>query len=221
MRLDLNVEDLKGTGARIRLRRPLLFMVGFAGRDRAAVQHHIEELGREGVPAPDKVPAYYRVPGYMLVGSGEYDVLGPRTSGEIEPVLLVTSDGMFVGVGSDHTDREAERRSVPLSKQLGPKVLAGTVWPLGEVEGHWDDLVLMGWSGGRSYQQGRLAELLPYGAHPLETMHASDRDLVLFLGTLPVVGGNMDFSEEFSGELRDLTHNRSITFAYKATPLPS
>jgi hypothetical protein len=66
--LDLIVEDLQGAHMQMRLQRPTLVMAGFAGRDRAAVQHHIDELGREGVPAPETVPAYYRVPDYLLVG---------------------------------------------------------------------------------------------------------------------------------------------------------
>ncbi len=193
-------------------------MAGFAGRDRAAVQHHIDELGREGVPAPETVPAYYRVPDYLLVGPGEYDVVGSRTSGEVEPVLVSTPQGMYLGVGSDHTDREVEQRSFPLSKQLGPKVMSRTVWPIEEVEDHWDDLVLEGWSGGRLYQQGRLADLLHYAAHPLDRMRTPGRDLVLFLGTLPVVGGKLDFSPDFSGALRDPRSSRSLSFSYRWAP---
>ena len=221
MRLDLMVVGLQGEARQLTLRRPVLIMVGFAGRDRTLVQQHIDELAQEGVPAPETVPTYYRVPEYLLVGPGEYDVMGEHTSGEAEPVLVVTERGLYVGVGSDHTDRDTERKSVELSKLLGPKVMGTTVWPLEEVEEYWDELILEGWSGGIPYQRGVLADLLPYAAHPLERMRTAGRDLVLFLGTLPVIGGKLGFAEDFAGSLRDPRTSRSLSFSYRSTPQPT
>ena len=218
MPLDLMVECLHGEARQLTLRRPMLIMAGFAGRDQAKVQQHIDELVQEGVPAPESVPTYYRVPEYLLVGPGEYDVVGERTSGEAEPVLVVTESGVYVGVGSDHTDRDAERQSVAMSKLLGPKVMGTTVWPVEDVKEYWDELILEGWSGGMLYQRGVLADLLHYAAHPLERMRTAGRDLVLFLGTLPVIGGKLGFAAEFAGSLRDPRTSRSLSFAYRSAP---
>ncbi|MEO9527100.1 MAG: DUF2848 family protein, partial [Roseibium sp.] len=37
-----------------------LIVAGWTGRDRAAVDHHIEELAAIGVPTPSSVPLYYQ-----------------------------------------------------------------------------------------------------------------------------------------------------------------
>ena len=36
-------------------------VAGWAGRDLAAIEHHIEELAELGVPRPSAVPLYYRI----------------------------------------------------------------------------------------------------------------------------------------------------------------
>jgi hypothetical protein len=54
---------------------------------------------------------------------------------------------VFVGVGSDHTDRALERLSIPAAKQACPKVAGTAVWRLDEVEDHWDRLELRAWVG--------------------------------------------------------------------------
>ena len=93
--------------------------LGYTGRDRAAVERHIRELEREGVPAPPRVPMCYAVANHLLIqGGGMVEVCGGTTSGEAEPVLLVTPRGVLVGVGSDHTDRQLERQCVARSKNL-------------------------------------------------------------------------------------------------------
>ena len=50
-------------------------------------------------------------------------MLGPDTSGEVEPVVVALADGLWIGLGSDHTDRKAETMGIALSKQLCGKVM--------------------------------------------------------------------------------------------------
>ena len=38
-----------------------LIIAGWAGRDAAAIEHHIEELAALGIPRPSTTPVYYRV----------------------------------------------------------------------------------------------------------------------------------------------------------------
>src|SRR5581483_1804520 len=89
------------------------------------------------------------------------------TSGEVEFALLFGPGGPWVTVASDQTDRFSERHSVPAAKQLCPKVLGAPVWPLAEVEGHWDELVLRAWvrrgPTRRLYQQPTLDGERVYG----------------------------------------------------------
>ncbi|BCY22214.1 Protein of uncharacterised function (DUF2848) [Bordetella pertussis] len=47
-----------------------LVVAGWAGRDRAAIEHHIEELAELGVPRPSSVPLYYRIAENQLSQAG-------------------------------------------------------------------------------------------------------------------------------------------------------
>ena len=142
--LPLVVESREG-------QRPLPFRVrrivcgGYSSRDRSEVERHIKELERLGIARPREVPIFFSVASYLATLGGAIEVQGPFTSGEAEFVLLFGPGGPWVTVGSDQTDRFFERHSVPASKQLCPKILGGTVWPVAEVEEHWDELVLRAW----------------------------------------------------------------------------
>lgn len=65
-----------------------LVVAGWAGRDRAAVDHHIQELAELGVAPPKSVPLYYRVGENNLTQSAQIQVLGEASSGEVECFLL-------------------------------------------------------------------------------------------------------------------------------------
>ena len=89
---------------------PLIFTVrrmvnaGYVGRNREAVQAHIDEMLREGIPAPASVPMLFPMPVDNVTTAASIEVFGEQTSGEIEFVLLLAGDEMYVAVGSDHTD---------------------------------------------------------------------------------------------------------------------
>src|SRR6185369_7877834 len=112
--------DVDG-GAPVELSPRQLVVAGWTGRDSAAIEHHIHELAAIGVPRPSSVPLYYRLAASLLTQAPQIEVLGPGSSGEVEPVLLRAGGRWWLTVGSDHTDREAERAGVALSKQLCPK----------------------------------------------------------------------------------------------------
>ena len=129
-----------------------LIIAGWTGRDSAALQHHIEELAALGIPRPSSVPVFYRASASLLTQTDRLEVLGPDTSGEVEPVLLGLKGGMYLGVGSDHTDRRAETMGIALAKQLCGKVIGTELWPVSEVAEHWDRLVI------RSYARSTARE---------------------------------------------------------------
>jgi Protein of unknown function (DUF2848) len=80
-------------------------------------------------------------------------------------VVYSLDDGLFVGVGSDHTDRKAEVVGVSLSKQMCAKPVSREVWRLEEVAAHWDKLVLRSYIAAdgrrRLYQEGSVAAMRP------------------------------------------------------------
>lgn len=194
---------------------------GFTSRDRAEVDRHVEELRRVGIPRPEAVPTFFSVASYLATTGRRIEVQGPFTSGEVEFVLLFGAQGAWVTVGSDQTDRFFERYSVRAGKQLCPKVIADTVWPMAEVEDHWDDLVLRAWvRAGRKrrlYQEGTLATLLPPALLLPRIRRHAGRDLagvVFFSGTVPTVDGEVIYGDGYELELADPRLDRAIRAQY-------
>jgi uncharacterized protein DUF2848 len=202
-----------------------LVLAGWTGRDKAAVEHHIRELEALGVKRPATTPIFYRVAAARVTTDDVIQVSGPDSSGEIEFVLMSSGGEMFVGLGSDHTDRRAETYGITFSKQLCEKPIATTFWPFAEVADHWDELILRAFitNGDRRelYQEGTLAKMLPpgelirgYGAG--ETLADGT---MMFGGTFAAIGG-IRGAERFSGELEDPRSGRRITLAYDIKCLP-
>src|SRR5258708_12632952 len=93
------------------------------------------------------------------------EVWGAQSSGEVEFVLIGWQGRIFVGVGSDHTDRKVETYSVTVSKQMCDKPIGSVLWELEDVIGHWDQMILrsFAWIDGARvlYQEGTLDPMLP------------------------------------------------------------
>lgn len=200
-------------------------IAGWTGRDRAALEHHIAELEALGVGRPASTPIFYRVAAARLTTDTAIEVMGEATSGEVEFVLARLDGRLWVGVGSDHTDRQAETLGVTLSKQLCDKPVAPVLWPHDEVAAHWDRLVLRSFAvnGGAPalYQEGALAGMLDPGA--LIGRYAPGGELpegsVMFGGTFAVKGGIRP-AERFAFALEDPVLGRTISHAYDVRTLP-
>lgn len=203
-----------------------LVIAGWTGRDTAALEKHIAELEAIGVARPATTPIFYRVSSARLTTAGEIEVIGTESSGEVEYVLLKHDGRLWVGVGSDHTDRKAETYGVTLSKQMCDKPMAEELWPLVEVAGHWDRLVLRSWAvnGKRRelYQEGEVAGMLDpqtlIGKYEA-TDGAFAEDNVMFCGTHPAKGG-VRAAERFEFELEDPVLGRRIRHGYAVRTLP-
>lgn len=214
-------------GRAVAFRPGELIIAGFAGRDQAKVEHHIVELEALGVARPSSVPLFYRTSATLLTTAGRVQMLGTQSSGEVETVLLAAGDELFVGVASDHTDREVEAYSVAVSKQLCAKPMGATVWPFAEVTDHWDSLVLRAHAvidGERVlYQEGAVAELLPVGRLMESYLGEAGARLrpgqAMLCGTLGAIGGIRPASR-FEIELVDPVRQRSLAHAYDIDTLP-
>ncbi len=195
-------------------------VAGWTGRDRAAVDHHIEELAALGVAPPSEVPLYYRVARGLLTHDAGIDVVGPDSSGEIEPLVIRAAGALWLGLGSDHTDRALEATSVALSKQVCAKPLCGALWRFDDVAGHLDQLELgceieEGGAWVR-YQAGTLAAIRPLdeliAGAPLEEGGA------MLCGTLPAIGGVRP-AGAYRMRLSDPVLGRALSFEYQVTAL--
>jgi hypothetical protein len=139
-------------------------------------------------------------------------------------VVISLPDGLWLAVGSDHTDRKAETIGIALSKQLCGKVVGRHLWRLDEVIGHWDSLILRAWAtiGGERvlYQEGPLSQMRTpadlmarYGATPLPAGTA------MFCGTLGAIGGIRPASR-FEMAIEDPIRGRTLRHAYDVVSLP-
>jgi len=101
-----------------------VIVAGWTGRDAAAVDKHIRELEELGVKRPSTTPIFYPVSAVRVTTATEIEVVGTHSGGEVEFVLLQHDGRMWVGVGSDHTDRQVETYGVTVSKQMCDKPVA-------------------------------------------------------------------------------------------------
>jgi hypothetical protein len=154
----------------------------------------------------------------MVVAGESIDVLGGGTSGEVEFIMLRARDTMYVGLGSDHTDRELERHSVTFAKQLCPKVVCPHLWKLDDVSSRWDQLTLRSFVGRERalYQEGPVTSMLDPEDILERVRERTDRGLdgvLVFSGTIPLVG-ELKFADRFAAELSDDGNGRRLTIDY-------
>lgn len=194
-----------------------LVIAGWTGRDEAQLKKHIMELAEIGVKPPKTTPIFYRVANTLISNATSIQVSGTDTSGEVEFVLLSKADGLWVTVGSDHTDRKAETIGVSLSKQLCEKPVAKEAWKYEEVKAHWDKLMLRSWADGKLYQEGPVTAMRSpedlMGRHPLKSGWA------MFCGTLAAKGGIRP-ADVFRMELEDPVRKRKLSHEYRIQVLP-
>lgn len=201
-----------------------LIIAGWTGRDLEAVQHHIEELQAIGVKPPASVPTFYPLAASLLTTADVIEVPRDDSSGEIEVVLLQADDGLYVGVGSDHTDRKVEAYDVTVSKQMCDKPVGTQVWRFDDVADHWDSLEMRCWrvrDGERAlYQEGKVTRLLdPRDLIQRLTGESSlPPGTAMFCGTQAVIG-ELGHGEAFEVELHDPVRNRTLRHAYRVQSL--
>ncbi len=224
---DLAFTVIDADGATVSLTLPIdqAVIAGWTGRDPVARDKHIAELEAIGIARPASTPIYYRVSARRLTTTDSIEVSGGDSSGEVEFVLIGWQGRIFVGLGSDHTDRKVETYSVTVSKQMCDKVMAPVLWELEDVIGHWDRMTLRAyaWIDGTRvlYQEGTLDAMLPieelirlgFGGNKFPDGCA------MFGGTFAAKGGIRPASR-FEYELEDPVLKRSIKHAYDVIVLP-
>jgi hypothetical protein len=223
--LDLEVMS-EGQSFPLKLRVRRMVNAGYVGRNLNAIEAHIEELRREGIPPPPSVPMIFPVLSHNITTENQIEVIGNRTSGEVEFVLLLEGETVFVGVGSDHTDRDLERQSIVKSKQICLNVLSPRVWKYEEVKSHWDELLMQSWvrmdqeDADMLYQRAHLKSII--SAADLQELVKSrmgdvpdgESGLVIFSGTIPILTKDILYGSYFRGELMDSTLNQTLTCEY-------
>jgi hypothetical protein len=217
--------DAQGTTTPLTLGIDQAVVAGWTGRDPVARDKHIAELETIGIARPASTPIYYRVSARRLTTEDVIEVSGHDSSGEVEFVLIGWQSRIFVGLGSDHTDRKVESYSVTVSKQMCDKPIAPVLWELEEVIDHWDRMILRAyaWIKGKRelYQEGTLDAMLPVSeliARGFDGGKFPD-GCAMFGGTFAAIGGIRP-ADRFEYELEDPVLKRTIRHGYDVIVLP-
>ena len=217
--------DARDTTTPLTLAIDQAVIAGWTGRDPVARDKHIAELEAIGIARPATTPIYYRVSARRLTTTDSIEVCGGNSSGEVEFVLIGWQGRVFVGLGSDHTDRKVETYSVTVSKQMCEKVMAPLLWELEDVIDHWDRMMLRShaWIDGKRvlYQEGTLDSMLSV-KELVQGCFANGKlpdGCAMFGGTFAAKGGIRPASR-FEYELEDPVLKRSIRHAYEVIELP-
>lgn len=223
--LELEMQD---DGGSVQRRVPVkqAVIAGWTGRDRDAMDKHMAELEKLGVARPPKTPVFYRVSASRVTTAKEMEIPGTSSSGEVEFVLARHEGEFWIGVGSDHTDREVEAYSITVSKQMCDKPIATRLWRFADLEDHWDEIVLRSFitiAGVRErYQEGPVSGMLA----PRELVSRFESEgnaftdgTLMFCGTLPAQGGVRP-ADRFEMELEDPRAKRRLTHDYEIHTLP-
>ena len=202
-----------------------VFAIGYAGRNLEKTMEHIKELERDlGVPAPKKIPTIFQCGNYVLTQEKDLVFVGEKTCGEVEYVIVLKDGKIYIGLGSDHTDRELEAQSVPKAKQICAKPICPMLWDYEEVKDHWDDIALNSWQtvDGEEvpYQQGKLADILPVETilKELNERVGGIDNCVIFSGTVPVLNG-FRYGSNFRYEMADAVLGRKLTSDYNVSAI--
>jgi hypothetical protein len=217
--------DAQDTTTPLTLPIDQLVIAGWTGRDPVARDKHIKELQEMGIAPPASTPIYYRASARRLTQEDSIECAGGDSSGEVEFVLIGWQGRIFVGCGSDHTDRKVEAYNVTVSKQMCDKPIASTLWELEDVIGHWDRMILRSYAtinGERVlYQEGTLDAMLPVTeliARGFPGGKLPD-GCAMFGGTFAAKGGIRP-AERFDFELEDPVLKRVIKHGYDVVTLP-
>ncbi|TPQ33031.1 DUF2848 domain-containing protein [Bradyrhizobium guangdongense] len=217
--------DAQGSTTPLTLAIDKAVIAGWTGRDPVARDKHIAELEAVGIARPASTPIYYRCSARRLTLADRIECTGGDSSGEVEFVLIGWQGRIFVGCGSDHTDRKVEAYSVTVSKQMCDKPIASTLWELEDVIGHWDRMILRSWAwikGERVlYQEGTLDAMLPVAdliARGFDGKGVPD-GCAMFGGTFAAKGGIRP-ADRFEFELEDPVLKRTIRHGYDVVTLP-
>jgi hypothetical protein len=203
-----------------------VYNLGSATVDAGQAVAHQNEVADVGVRIAFDRPAPRVYP--MAVSSITTDdcigVHHERTSGEAELVLVVDDGELYLGIGSDHTDRDLEALSILWSKQYSPSVLGRDVWRWRDVEEDWNQLVLESDVDGRPYQSSKAAvfrkptDILSALSERVQALPSS---YVVYCGTYTTLENTIAFGGHWDVRLVNRRTDDRLAFGYDVVDLMS
>lgn len=224
MEFSARIESLDGTAKDQLFQVERMYNFGSATRDPDTAVAHQQEVAKSGIHIAFDIPAprIYPIANHALTLGDEIAVQCDETSGEVEIVMML-ADQLYVGVGSDHTDRAVETVSILASKQACANHLAPILWPYAQIKDHWDDCVLRSWVDGRLYQEvGVEAFLKPEDMIALlreRVTNVPESNFLLYSGTIVSVDKKLGYGKRWRYQIEDPTADRLIESEYAVTNL--
>lgn len=208
----------------IRLSFNKMINAGFSGRNQASVRAHILELEKEGIPGPKTTPVFFSLTCENLKFGKALQVIGDKTSGEVEFVIITQGEKNYIGIGSDHTDRELEQHSMYKAKEICSNIMSDTIWDYDDIKDHWDKIEISSSTreqiNGKDilYQRETLSSILhPNEIKKIIEQKLTDKNLdqsIIFSGTIPVLTNHPIYGKYFCCKLHDPILNRTLTCDY-------
>lgn len=220
----LSIAEPSGVDTPLSVTPERVYNLGSATVDASSAVAHQEEVADVGVRIAFDIPAPRIYP--MAVSSITTDatigVHSAATSGEAELVLVVHDGELYLGVGSDHTDRELERASIIWSKQYSPSVLGRRVWRWADIESRWSTLVLESTVDGELYQSSLASVFL---APPkileilAERVTSLPANYLVYCGTYTSIDKKIRFGTTWTATLRDADSDDRLDVSYDVVDL--
>lgn len=209
---------VEGTGETIKLSDFTAVVAGYTGRDIADVQRHIDELAEIGVAPPPEIPMFYPMPSDLFTTEHKHAAANNSLhSGEVEPAYIRHAGKYYLGIGSDHTDRDLEAVDIGESKQACPKPVSAKVIPVEDFSQFaLDDCIARSWVDGVLYQEGALSGLRPAKEIIDLLINRSNlgaADFVCLGGTLPLIDKKFTAGAEWRVRI-DLPDGRFLEHTY-------
>ena len=164
---------------------------------------------------------FYPVEPSSFSAEPEFGLPGGLSSGEVEPLYLRHRGAYYLGVGSDHTDRDLETVDIAASKRACPKPISRTVVRVTDLASlSLDHSTARSWADGALYQEGTLANLRRpadvVGLLLERTGIGEDEDFLCLGGTLPLLDGGFRDARDWRVELA-LPNGTTIEHTYSIT----
>lgn len=219
--MKFNVVTKKGN-EKLELIPEHVYVVGYSGSNKEKIYEHIKELQEQlNVAPPKKIPTIFEVSKEILTQDKNLYFVGEKTSGECEFVIIMKNSKLYIGLGSDHSDRELEAISVPKAKQICLKPISYDVWEYDEIKEHFSQIKLSAKSDFEDYQIGTLADIISVEEilNELNKSLGKIDNCIIYSGTVPLVAG-YKYGKNFYLELKDEILGRKISFDYNINVVP-
>ena len=190
--------------------------LGFTSRNIDIIKAHIDEQLKIGITTSSDIPHYFLCWPGLISFSNRLFVVGNDSTGELEFTIVKGNDEeVYIGLVSDHCDRQLSRVKVRKSKQVCCKPVSRQLWRYKDIKDHWDQIRLISWQyrGDEEtlYQKGSLSdyitleEIIEFAERSMGVTH----NYLVMAGTINTISGYFE-NDGFKGKMIDPILGREL-----------